>query len=474
MQLPIKAALLGAGNRGFHIYGKYALHNKDKLNFVAVAEPIDTRRENFAKLHNIPLNRCYKSWEDLLAEEKFADVIFVCTQDQMHAQPTLNALEKGYHVLLEKPMATNLKDCIRIVKKVESSDLILGVCHVLRYTHFFLTIYKLIQEGYLGKVINISHRENVSWYHMAHSFVRGPWRSIKESSPMILAKCCHDLDLLYYMVGCLPKRISSFGSLTHFKSENAPIRAPKYCLDGCPEKDSCLYYAPRIYIDIIPIVQIMLKGHKKFFRLIAKLRQNHIKFLTFLSKLIPPLKRLRYWQEWPVNYLYVGQREDYSDKAKIEILKRSPYGRCVYACDNDVVDHQIVNIEFENRTTANLIMHGFSEKEGRTLRIDGTKGTLIGEFFDAYKRIIFYDHYTGNEEIIMDEKLSLSTVEHGGGDTLLIDAFINSLTGIYKHQPLTNPRDTLQSHLMAFAAHESRLNNRVIDMKEYRENVEKL
>jgi predicted dehydrogenase len=171
MQLLIRAVLLGAGKRGFYTYGKYALKNKDKLKFVAVAEPIDKRRENLAKLHKIPLNQCYKSWVDLLVEKKFADAIFICTQDQMHIQPTLNALDKGYHVLLEKPMATKLEDCIKIVKKAEETGLILGICHVLRYTKFFSTIYNLIQEGILGKIINISHRENVSWYHMAHSYV---------------------------------------------------------------------------------------------------------------------------------------------------------------------------------------------------------------------------------------------------------------------------------------------------------------
>ena len=218
----------------------------------------------------------------------------------------------------------------------------------------------------------------------------------------------------------------------------------------------------------------MRKGKKRFYRFLANLRQNHIRFLTFLSKIIPLLKRLRYWQDWPVNYLYVDQREDYSDKAKMEILKKSPYGRCVYYCDNDVVDHQIVNIEFENGATANLTMHGFSDKEGRTLRIDGTKATLIGEFFDAYKKITIYDHFTGEKEVIMDEKLSLSTTEHGGGDRFLIDAFINSLIDPNKKQPLTNARTVLESHLMAFAAHESRLNNRVIDMKKFRAKVEKM
>ncbi|MFX0142337.1 MAG: Gfo/Idh/MocA family protein, partial [Candidatus Hodarchaeota archaeon] len=237
MKLPIKAVLIGAGRRGMQVYGKYALRNKKKLKFIAVADPIKTRCQNFANLHGIPSHRCYESWKDLFSHEKIADIAFVCTQDQMHVEPTLLALEKGYHVLLEKPMANTLKDCIRIVKKVEETERILGVSHVLRYTGFFSTINKIIRKGLLGDIINITHRENVMWYHYAHSYVRGPWASIDKSSPIILAKCCHDLDLLLYMIGSRPKRINSFGNLLHFKPENAPKGAPEYCLDGCPARN---------------------------------------------------------------------------------------------------------------------------------------------------------------------------------------------------------------------------------------------
>jgi predicted dehydrogenase len=469
MNMPVRAVLLGAGRRGFHVVGNYALKNKKKLKIVAIAEPIKKRRENFAKLHNIPSEQCFKSWEDLFSEEKLADVAFICTQDQMHLEPTLIALDKGYHVLLEKPMANRLIDCIKIVQKVEQTEKILGVSHVLRYTEFFSSIFKIINSRLFGDVINISLRENISWYHMAHSYVRGPWANVEQSSPMILAKACHDLDLLYWMVGTLPKKISSFGSLLHFKPKNAPKGAPKYCADGCSKKNLCNYFAPRIYIDIIPIVQIMQKGKNKLYKLIANLRKNHIKLLTFLSKIFPPARRLRYWREWPVYYLYTEQEEDYSDEAKIKILKRSPYGRCVYYCNNDVVDHQVVNIEFENGATANFTMHGFSEKEGRTIRIDGTKATLIGEFHDAYKKLTLYHHYSGKKRIIINQKLSFRTVEHGGGDPKLIDAFLASIINTNVKQSLTNARECLESHLMAFAANESRIKGRVIDMKDFRQ-----
>lgn len=466
------AILIGAGNRGMYLYGNYALKFPDKLKFVAVAEPIQYRKEKFAQLHDIPLKRTYNSWEEVLGEEKFADVAFVCTQDQMHVDPTLEALDKGYNVLLEKPMAHTLEGCLKIVKKVEDTNRILGIGHVLRYTDFFLEVKNTILKGLLGNIVNISHRENVSWYHMAHSFVRGNWRNVNLSSPMILAKCCHDLDLLFWMVGAKPKKINSFGGLKHFTSINAPKDSPDYCVEGCPIENTCLYYAPRIYIDIVPIIQILEKSNLFRFKILANLRKKHIKLLTILSKPIKILQGLRYWREWPVEPLYFGLPEevieDYSDETKMEILKTSPYGRCVYKCDNDVVDHQVVNIEFENNVTANLIMHGFSEREGRTLRIDGTKATLFGQFSDSGQEILLFDHFSGTEKVIFTQKLSIGSSGHGGGDFALIDAFLETLLNKSKSQPLTNAYETLESHLMAFAANESRLQAKVIDMQNFR------
>jgi predicted dehydrogenase len=464
--------MLGAGNRGLTIYGTYAQKNQDTLKFIAVAEPLETRRKKFAKLHNIPPERCYVSWEDLLKEGKIADIAFVCTQDQQHIEPTLKALDLGYEILLEKPMAHNLKGCVDIVKKVEDTGRILGVAHVLRYTDFFSKIKNIIQEGLLGDVIHISHNENISWYHIAHSFVRGNWCNVEKTSPMILQKCCHDLDLLFWMVDSLPKNVNSLGNLKHFRSENAPNNAPQYCLEGCPVEKSCLYYAPRIYKDIIPITQIMRKSENKFLNFLGSLRDKHTKTLTGLSKIIPVFKGLRYWKEWPVEPLYYGYEEnECSDECTLNILKTSPYGRCVYYCDNNVVDHQIVNIEFENGATATLTMHGFSEREGRTLRIDGTKGTLIGEFYDSGEKISLFDHYSGTEEIIFYKKLTMAIESHQGGDFKLIDEFLDSIVDKTKVQPLTNARTSLESHLMAFAAEEARKNHIVVKMTEFRKKA---
>ncbi|MBY9002784.1 MAG: Gfo/Idh/MocA family oxidoreductase [Candidatus Lokiarchaeota archaeon] len=475
MKLPIKAILIGAGNRGMTVYGQYALENKEKLRFVAVAEPISSRLEKFASLHDIPQELCFNTWETLLVKEKLADVAFICTQDQLHIEPTIMALERGYHILLEKPMAHTLDGCINIIKKVEETGNILGIGHVLRYTDFFSKIYHTIKQGLLGEIINISHRENVSWYHIAHSFVRGNWRKIEESSPMILAKCCHDLDILFWLVGSQPKKISSFGSLKHFKRENAPGGAPDFCVEGCPIENSCLYYAPRIYIEIEPILQILQHSQKKFYKFASNLLRNHPRSLKKLSKIIKSLKPLVNWKDWPVEPMYFGQPEesvqDYSNEARMAILKRSPYGRCVYKCDNDVVDHQIVNIEFENDVTASLTMHGFSDREGRTLRIDGTKATLIGEFGDSYQQILLRDHYSPSEETIFKMDLSSDSSGHGGGDYVLIEKYIDAILDPNNPQPLTNARESMESHLMAFAANESRLNGKVINIKNFREQA---
>jgi predicted dehydrogenase len=476
----LNAVLIGAGNRGMTVYGNFALKYPEKLNFVAVAEPISYRRKKFAQLHNIPEDMCFESWEEIFQQPKFAHIAFICTQDQLHIEPTIKALNLGYDVLLEKPMAHTLEGCIKIANAATNTENILGISHVLRYTNFFSTIYKAISNGLLGDIINITHRENVSYYHMAHSYVRGNWNNLAKSSPMILAKCCHDLDLLYHMVGAKAKKISSFGNLKHFNPKNAPIGGPDYCVMGCPIEKECIYHAPSIYIDMIPIIQIMRNSGKKSLKFLANLRERHVYLLTLLSKIFPYLRRLRYWREWPVEPLYSGRpeevSEDYSDGAKRKILESSRYGRCVYKSNNDVVDHQLVMIEFENGITVNLTMHGFSEREGRTLRIDGTKATLKGEFYehDEYEKISITDHLTGKTEVLYSHKMQINQSGHGGGDFQLIDAFLSSVVDRKKDQALISPHEILESHLMAFAAEKSRLEDNIVHMDSFRENAFKL
>ena len=228
----VTAVVIGAGQRGADVYAAYALNFPNELKIVGVAEPLDDRRAEFAKLHGISDENCFNTWEELLGKERFADCALVCTQDKMHYGPVMRALELGYDVLCEKPMSPDRDELLAMGQKAADTGRILSIAHVLRYSPFFVKIKELIDEGAIGDLMTIQHIESVGYWHMAHSFVRGNWRSSKETSPMILAKCCHDMDILLWLAGSRCKSVSSFGSLKHFKAENAPKGAAKYCLEN--------------------------------------------------------------------------------------------------------------------------------------------------------------------------------------------------------------------------------------------------
>lgn len=288
----ITAVLVGAGNRGKDAYGAWALKNKHRLKFVAVAEPLAARREAFAEAHGLPPERCYSSWEELFAAGRLADVCFVATQDRQHTAPALAALELGYHVLLEKPMAVTEEDCHMLVEASEKAGRQLRVAHVLRYTRFFQTIKKAVEEGLIGKIVNINHSENVSYWHFAHSYVRGNWRRADESSPIVLAKTCHDLDIIYWLIGTPAIKVSSFGGLYFYRPENAPPGAPKRCLDGCPHLESCQWAAPRIYLKAEPLLQIGTRSRYFYNRFLAGAALRTPWLLNMLGRLYPP------WKPW--------------------------------------------------------------------------------------------------------------------------------------------------------------------------------
>ena len=465
---PITTAIIGAGNRGKDVYGNYALLHPEEIKVIAAAEPDPRRLKKISQDHKIPLENQFKTWEDFFQKPKLTDTVIICTQDQMHTQPALKAIELGYDVLLEKPMAVSPIDCSLLVESAKKSKRQLRIAHVLRYNNFFQTIYSLIQSGKLGDIITIDHRENVSYYHYAHSFVRGNWSQEEKSSPMILAKSCHDLDILYWLValqGGYPQKISSFGSLRHFHRGNAPPGAPERCTDECPVIESCKYYAPRIYISIIPLLHIVQKGGSGIPKLMANLAVNYPSLFNHLKNIIPLFKKVEGYEGWPVNTI----TEDFSVQGRWDALRSGPYGRCVYQTSNDVVDHQVTLIEFNNQTTATFTMHGFSYTEGRTIRIDGTKATLLGQALDYGNTIKLYDHLTGKEEFILRTKMNIEPESgHGGGDTLLMKSFIDSVRDKSSVEPLSSAQESLESHMMAFAAEESRKTNLVIDLDEFK------
>ena len=467
MSQPFTAILIGAGNRGHDAYGAYALRHPDEIRFIAVAEPYDVRRARFAQAHGIPPERQFHTWEDLLALGKIADAAVICTLDRMHVEPTLAALEAGYDVLLEKPMATTVADCVRLVQTAERTGRLLQICHVLRYAPFFSILHDIVTSGRLGDIITVEHRENVTFWHMAHSYVRGNWRNSRIESPMILAKCCHDMDILFWNLGPV-KRLSSFGSLIHYRAENAPPGAPERCTDGCPHQAECPWSAPRLYLDLIPLMQEARRSRRLVERLVAGLYLDHPSLTKLARRLIPPLDKALDYRGWPISII----SEDTSPEARRRALETGPYGRCVYRCDNDVVDHQTVNMEFESGATGVLFMHGHSHREGRTMRYDGTRATLIGHCYATDQEIQIHDHLTGKVEIIRPEIGPLGASGHGGGDEGLMRAFVRALRD--PSAALTTARESLESHLMAFAAEKARVEGIVVDMDAYRRQAERV
>ena len=392
---PITAVVLGAGSRGVN-YANYALKYPQELQIVAVAEPRKDRREQF------------DSWMALLEQPKLADVAFVCTLDDDHMGPALAALEKGYHILLEKPMSNREEECVAIEAAAAKAGKHMAVCHVLRYTPFYQTLKGLIDSGEIGEVTVATQIENVAYWHQAHSFVRGNWRNSKETSPMILQKCCHDIDILLWLTGKNCKNVSSFGSLRHFTSENAPAGAPERCLDGCPHAQECLYYAPKLY----------LTGETG----------------------------------WPVDVLTT----DLTEKGITKALQEGPYGRCVYHCDNDVVDRQVVNMELEDGVICNLIMSAFTANCCRQLKILGTRGQIQA---DMGTNEIWLHPFGGESRKIEVPKADSG---HGGGDYGLIRDFLTVLRE--GGESRTSAKVSLQSHLICFAAEKSRRERKVAQM----------
>lgn len=475
-QRPVTAILIGAGDRGRHAYGRYARENPHDVTLVAVAEPDPARRAALAAEHNLPPDRCFDDWAPLFAAGIAADAVLVCTQDQLHAAPALAALARGHHVLLEKPMATTLDDCRALVAAAERAGRHLHICHVLRHAPFFETVHAAVQSGALGEIVTLSLRENVSYWHMAHSFVRGNWRNAGLSSPMILAKCCHDLDLLTWFVGAPAQTVASVGSLRHFRPNQAPPNAPARCADGCPVEADCLYSALDIYVRLTPMLRLAEQHGPPGLRPLARLARRRPALVARLARHVPALRPLARFDRWPVTVLTPDT--DYAGRLRAVQDPANPYGRCVYQCDNDVVDHQHVAIAFANGVTATLIMHGHSFAEGRTLRIDGTRATLLGHMYAHDQQLTLHDKRTGRAHVLYSGGLAVKR-QHGGGDDRLMAAFVAQVRRHSAEYALdsaesgtkasgTTARNALESHLMAFAAEIARVEQRVVQLEELR------
>ncbi|QCJ44366.1 Gfo/Idh/MocA family oxidoreductase [Bacillus sp. S3] len=398
------AIIIGAGDRGARAYAPYALEYPHELKIIGVAEPIRERRTRMQQEHQIPNEHCYESWQEVFQHKgKVADIAIICTLDGQHFKPTMKALELGYHVLLEKPMSPNPAECIAMEQEAKKYNRQLTIGHVLRYTEFWQTIKKVIARGDIGEVVSLQLNENVEVMHMSHSFVRGSWNNKEKSSPMILQKSCHDMDIISFVMGKECKRVSSYGSLMHFKEENAPAGAPKRCLDGCPAEFECPFHAGRYYLG-------EGKGWAKKFT------------------------------------------EDYTNEGIIKALNETSYGKCVYRSDNNVVDHQVVNLEFEDGATATFSMCGFTREQTRIVQIMGTKGEIRGNMEE--NSISIFDFLTKHETII---KFDNPVGGHGGGDNGIMRTFLREIQFGNSGHGVSSASASVRSHLMAFAAEDSRL-----------------
>jgi predicted dehydrogenase len=420
MTQPVTIAVVGAGMRG-ETYSRFALENPGRAKVVAVAEPREFQRESLAKTHNVPASNVFCSWESFATAPRMADAVMICTQDQMHLAPMLALAPKGYAVLMEKPMSTTLDDCERIVACAKKHGNLFAVCHVLLYTDFTMRLKALLNTGLIGEIVTIQHLEPVGWWHQAHSFVRGNWARESDSSFMLLAKCCHDVDWLRHVMGRPCWRASSFGSLRHFRASERPAGAADRCLD-CSIEGSCPYSAKRFYLDQLG-------------------------------------------RDWIIDYCVSVITDDHTPEGVRKALREGPYGRCVYACDNDVVDNQVVNFDFADGATASMTMTAFAPASHRKTRIFGTRGYIETDNV----QINHFDFVTEKTRVIdtsVAEDSATAASGHGGGDYGLMNAFIAAVAGRDQRKVLSGPDETLASHRMVFAAEQSRRENRVVDLRE--------
>ena len=411
--MTVTLAIVGAGARGA-AYGRLAVAEGARVT--AVAEPDPRRRAAAAAEFAVPADHVFADWRDLARRPRTADAAVIATPDQLHADPACALADLGYDLLVEKPMATAPHDAERMVRAARDNDVLLAVCHVLRYTHYSQRIKGLIGSGRIGDVVTVEHLEPVGWWHHAHSYVRGQWAVEARSSSMLLAKSSHDIDWLGYVVDRPVTRVSSFGGLYHFRPENKPAGAGERCV-ACPVERECAYSAVRIY-------------------------------QRFLGDPV--------YERWPLGVL----TEDVTREGLLSALEDGPYGACVYSGRNDVVDHQVVNLEYTGGVTASFTMTAFSALDFRKTRIFGTRGSIEGDG----RTLVVHDFLHDTRETIEcgPDGGASAADGHGGADTELIRAFLTAVGTGDRSVMTSGPEETLRSHRVVWAAERARKTGAVV------------
>ncbi|MFL2541944.1 MAG: Gfo/Idh/MocA family protein [Candidatus Latescibacterota bacterium] len=419
MSQPNTAIIVGAGHRAI-TYASYAQRHPEQLQIVGVADPTPLRREQTASRFGLKPDQCHASAAALAERPQQADFIINGTMDHQHVQTALPLLRRGYDMLLEKPFATSEDDLWELVATVRQHQSKVAICHVLRHAPFYAAIRQHVADGAIGRVLNIQAVEHVSYHHMAVGFIRGKWSRIDYcQSPMLMAKSCHDLDLIAWMKsGVAPTRVASFGSNFQFRPENAPAGAGSRCLVDCPIEKECSYSARKHYID-----------HPERWSFYVWDSLEHIEAPTLEDKLAS--------------------------------LETSPYGQCVWKTDMEVVDHQSVAIEFADGCTATLNMIGGSSKPSRSIHLLGTEGEIQGNLEESTFALRHIDPRPGREyeEQIIDVNvqgdMTGASGGHGGGDMRLVADFLKLLDGAAPSISTTTIEDSISGHLIGFCADRS-------------------
>ena len=416
----ITFAILGMGNRGT-AYAANILKYPEQAQVVAMADNRRIRLDAANKYINLPEEMLFDGAQSILSQPKLADIMVIATQDSQHKDHAIRAMELGYDLLLEKPISNNLEEIAQINEIAQKLGRIVFVCHVLRYTPFYKQIKKLLDEEVVGKVQTVEACEYVGYYHYAHSYVRGNWHKEADSSPMILAKSSHDMDILLWLIGRDCKKVNSFGSLDYFTAENAPQGAAERCKD-C--KLDCPFHAQRFYLSRIP--------------------------------------------GWPANIL----NPEPTEENILKTLDETNYGKCVFKMDNDVVDHQTCNFLFEGGVTATFHMTGFNNKQTRYIRIMGTEGEIWGTM--AEKKVYWQKYNQPVHEIDLTT-LATNFSGHGGGDQGLVHDVIRYMQGqTFDTSSITLIDRSVQSHYLAFCAEASRIQEgKTLDFAEFKRNIGK-
>ena len=404
----VKIVVIGAGNRT-NKYLEYAVLHPERLKLVGIVEPVEIRRSLVAEKFGVPAEACFSSFDDFFSNPIEADAVLIGTPEDKHYEPCMRAIEAGYHVLLEKPIAQTKQECLDILEASQRKGVIVGVCHVLRFHPYFMKIKEVIDSGELGQIISINHYAEINIDRMTHSYVRGLWNRAKKTNPMLIAKCCHDIDFLLWICGSKCRKVSSFGSLRWFREENAPEGSAERCID-CKVEQSCPFSAVNLY------------------------------------------KERKQW----ISNFDVPQGLTIDDVIDEE-LRSGKFGRCVYHCNNDVADHQVVNMELENETTISFVANAFTLSDFRGTHIKMTHGEI-----DGNETTLRVRKFRGGEEQVYDFSDLSTQPFHAGADLNIVEAFVNSITNAENGVLSSDIASSIESHVVCYEAEASRLNNQTI------------